>query len=156
MAMQCRYWVVSPNVKDDRTKIQETVKQWKKVIQRDHVAIMGWSPEDYERGHGVGPKFSYDVRIGDIVLIARRKNGKRDVVGLGIVSGKLEKEENKYREIYDEGPVFVRKLRPFVLIQETPHSVPLLKVLKCTWAMHELIQTVMALVMTLTGKYAHG
>jgi hypothetical protein len=138
VAMQCQYWVVSPNVKDDQTKNQETVKQWKEVIHRDHVAIMGWSPEDYEHGHGVGPKFAYDVQMGDIVLIARRKNGKPDLVALGIVSGKLKKEVNKYREIYDEGSVFVRKLHPFVLIQETPSSVPLLKVLKCTWAMHEL------------------
>jgi len=137
VAIQRRYWVISPNVKDDRTKNQETVEQWKKVICRDHVAIMGWSPEDYEHGHRLGPKFAHDVRVGDIVLIARRNDWEPDVVGLGIVSGKL-KEENKYRKIYAKEPVFVRRLRPFVPIREVPCSVPILEVLKCTWAMHEL------------------
>lgn len=137
MAKQRQYWVVSPNVKDDRTKNQETVKKWKEVICRDHVAIMGWSPQDEKRGHRVGPKFAYDVQIGDIVLIARRKNGKPDVLGFGRVSGKVGKEEDKYRQIFDE-PVYVRKLRPFVLLQEAPRSIPFRDVLKCTWAMHQL------------------
>jgi hypothetical protein len=137
VAMQRRYWVVSPNVKDDRTRDQETVRQWKNVISHDHVAIMGWSPEDYKLGHGVGPKFAHDIRVGDIVLIARRYDWKPDVVAVGTVSGD-SKEENKYRRIYAKEPTFVRPLRPFVPIHESPPSVPLLEVLKCTWAMHEL------------------
>jgi len=137
MATQRQYWVVSPNVRDDRTKNQETVEKWKEVIRRDHVAIMGWSPEDEDYGHGVGLKFAHDVQIGDIVLIARRRNWKPDVLGFGRVSGKVENEEDKYRQIFD-GPVYVRKLRPFVLLQEAPRSVPFRDVLKCTWAMHQL------------------
>lgn len=136
MAIHSRYWVVSPNVKYDRTKNQESVKQWRDVICRDRVAIMGWSPEDYEHGHGVGPKFAHELRMGDILLIARRHDWEPDAVALGVVRSKL-KEENKYREIYAEGPVFVRKLRPFVPIH-VPPSVPIIEVLKCTWAMHEL------------------
>jgi hypothetical protein len=135
MAKQHQYWVVSPNVKDDRTKNQETVEKWKEVIRRDHVAIMGWAPEEKKRGHGVGPRFAQDVQKGDIVLIARRKNLKPDVVGLGVVKG--ECEEKLYPAIYDDH-VCVRKLRPFVLLQETPRGVPFLDVVNCTWAMHQL------------------
>ena len=135
MATQRQYWVVSPNVKDDRTKNQETVEKWKEVIRHDHVAIMGWSPEDEDNGHGVGPKFANKVQKGDIVLIARRKNWKPDVVGLGIVRG--ECEEKKYPDIQEE-PVYVRKLRPFVLLREEPDALPLLDVLNSTWAMHQL------------------
>jgi hypothetical protein len=137
MARQ-QYWVVSPNVKDDRTKDQETVKQWKEVIRRDRVAIMGWSPEDYERGHGVGPKFAYDLQKGDIVLIARRKNWEPETLGFGKVSRELRKEEDKYREIYDQGPVYVRRLGPFIELHEAPRGIPFHDVLNCTWAMHQL------------------
>jgi len=136
--MQRRYWVVSPNVKDDRTRDQKTVRQWKNVIRRDHVAIMGWPPEDYELGHGVGPKFAHDIRVGDIILIARRHDREPDVVAVGIVSGD-SKEENKYRRIYAKESTFVRPLRPFVPVHKLPPpSVPLLEVLNCIWAMHEL------------------
>lgn len=138
MATQRQYWVVSPNVKDDRTNNQETVEKWKKVILHDHVAIMGWSPEDEAKGHSVGPKFANKVQKGDIVLIARRKNWRLDVVGLGIVRGKTHKETDNYREIYDEGPVYVRELSPFILLHKAPRHIPLGDVLKCTWAMHQL------------------
>jgi len=98
---------------------------------------MGWAPDDQKLGHGVGPKFAHDIRVGDIVLIARRYDWKADVVAVGIVSGK-SKEENKYRRIYAKEPTFVRKLRPFVPIHKVPRSVPIIEVLKSTWAMHEL------------------
>lgn len=136
MGRQHRYWVVSPNVKDDRTKDQKTVEQWKDVIRRECVAIMGWSPEDKDVGHGLGPKFAYDVQRGDVVLIARRKYRNPDVVGFGIVSGEVE--ETWYRWIYDKEPAYVRKLRPCILLHEAPRGIPFHDVLKCTWAMHEL------------------
>ncbi len=130
MSTERQYWVVSPNAKHDRTKNQETVEKWKEVICRNHVAIMGWSPD-----HDIGRRFKDEIRLGDIVLIARRKDWEPDVVGLGIVKG--ECKEKVYPNIYDE-PAYVRKLRPFVLVQEAPASVRLRDVLNCTWAMHQL------------------
>jgi len=130
MVTRRQYWVLSPNVKDDRTENQEAVGKWKEVICHNHLAIMGWSPD-----HGIGRRFKDEIRLGDIVLIARRKDWEPDVVGLGVVKG--EYKEKAYPNIDDE-PAYVRKLHPFILLEKTLGSAWLRDVLNCTWAMHEL------------------
>lgn len=132
-----RYWVVSPNVKDDKTKDQRSVEQWKQAILHDYVAVMGWPPYDYDHGHAVGPRFADDVKNGDVVLIARKKWREPEVVAVGVVSSDLKQEDENYRKIHDKGPVYVRKLHPFKTTRQGPRDA-LLEVLKCNWAMHEL------------------
>jgi hypothetical protein len=128
MARQPQYWVVSPNVKNH----EKTVADWKRVILRTRAAIMGWPPDD--KRHRIGPKFANDVQIGDIILIARRHDGKPDVVGFGVVIG--ECRERRFR--MSDDPVYVRKLEPFMPVQQEPEGIPLLDVLPVNRAMVQL------------------
>jgi hypothetical protein len=119
--------VVSPNVINDN----KTVADWKKVILDTHAAIMGW-PEV----HYIGRKFKDEIQLGDVVLIARRHRGQPDVVGFGVVSG--ESEEQYFPEIWKEGPLYVRKLKHFITLQQVPDDIPLLDVLPINRAMIQL------------------
>lgn len=126
MARQRQYWVVSPNVKNQ----EKTVGDWKKEILRSHYAIMGWSPDDYH-GHQIGPKFANDVKIGDIILIARRHKWEPDVVGFGVVKGRIR--ERRFPMSGD--PVYVRALDPFIPLKQVPKGIPLLDILPSNRAM---------------------
>ena len=130
MAAQRQYWLVSPNVMGDRD--EKAVAKWKKVIRRTRAAIMGWPPDDDE--HRIGHKFANYIKIGDIVLIARRHDGKPELVGIGAVIGKCK--ERHFR--IDHRPVYVRELKPFIPIEEVPEGIPFLNVLPINKAMVRL------------------
>jgi hypothetical protein len=111
---QRRYWVVSPNVKND----EKTVEGWKKEILDHHIAIMGYGPDEYtgKKGRGnTGPKFAGrgdpSVQQGDIILIGRSRKGK-ELVAVGIVASESRLEPFPELHGHDE-EVQVRDLKPF-------------------------------------------
>ena len=73
--MAKKYWVVSPNVKDDET----TVGEWRNESVLKRVAFMGYAPDYYDNDKS-GPKFAgatkQGIMPGHVVLIARRKDGE--------------------------------------------------------------------------------
>jgi hypothetical protein len=124
--MTKKYWVVSPNAKNNL----KTVTEWKKASIREQAAFMGWESDDY--GHNqIGPRFAGEIEQGimpgHVVMIARRDRGKPDVVGFGIVHGKSIKiKELKGfkppRNDSDSGSL--RKLLQFTLCDSLPKDVP--------------------------------
>jgi hypothetical protein len=79
---QRRFWVVSPNVRDD----YHTVGLWRQASVRHRAAFMGYQPGD--KGHKqIGYKFAHVIRPNDIVLIARSHHHQPEVVGYGVVGG---------------------------------------------------------------------
>jgi hypothetical protein len=48
---------------------------------------MGWGLD-----HVIGRRFAKKVAPEDVILIARRHNGKPEIVGLGVVQGSAELE----------------------------------------------------------------
>jgi len=125
MARQRQYWVVSPNVMFR----ENTVEDWKKEILRTHAAIMG-----YDSRHNTGRRFANDVQPGDIILIARRHDWKPDVVGFGVVIGKLKKQ----RFPMSDRPVYIRELNPFIPMEQKPEDIPFSSVLNDTKALRQL------------------
>jgi hypothetical protein len=82
------YWLVSPNVKRN----EDTVKKWSKASVQYRVAFMGYAPNDPK--HVSGLKFAgtqephiLGIMPDDCILIARRHEGKRQVVAFGVVQG---------------------------------------------------------------------
>jgi hypothetical protein len=77
MSTSRKYWVVSPNVRFDA----KTVAAWRQASVKWQAAFMGWHPDD--EAHRLGPKFARGIEPGDVILIARRANGKPETVGFG-------------------------------------------------------------------------
>jgi hypothetical protein len=82
------YWVVSPNIKRN----ENTVKMWSKASVHYRVAFMGYEPDDPEHKSGLKFAGTQDPHIlgimpDDCILIARRHEGKRQVVAFGVVQG---------------------------------------------------------------------
>lgn len=133
MTIQRNYWVISPNV----TNQEKIVMDWKKEILNTHVAIMGWSPNEY--GHRrIGPKFagktSRSVQHGDVILIARRHNWKPEVIGFGVVKGECKEEQFPF----SEHRVYPRYLEPFKPVQKLSENIPFIDVLQHTSALVQL------------------
>lgn len=126
-----RYWVVSPNVKND----EATVGEWRAASVGEHAAFMGWYPEDH--GHSAsGYKFAHAVKPGDRILIARRHNSEPEIVGFGVVSGD---NQTSFGGIdLPEKPRSLRKLVPFVPFSRAVPGVTLMSALKHTKALAEL------------------
>jgi len=76
-----RYWIVSPNVRNQPSKIQ----YWRELIKQTHSAIMGWPPNQ-TKGMKLGRKFAEQIKKDDIVLIARGANAKKEVLACGRVA----------------------------------------------------------------------
>lgn len=119
MDSQRRYWIISPNVKND----EKTIEAWKKQILRTSKAIMGWAPDDYDHGHQWGPKFAgktnRSIQHGDIVLIARRYQSNLDMVAFGLVKGACRKA---YFRQFDEY-AYQRRLEPFKPWSRVPQGI---------------------------------
>jgi hypothetical protein len=124
--MTKKYWVVSPNVKNN----SKTVAEWKKASIREQAAFMGWASDDY--GHNqIGPRFAGEIEQGimpgHVVMIARRDHGKPDVVGFGIVHGKSIKikELKSFKPPgNDSDSGSLRKLLQFTPCDSLPKDVP--------------------------------
>jgi hypothetical protein len=132
--MAKQYWVVSPNV--DGTG--KNVEAWKQEIVRHHAAILGWEPDNWDSG-AMGPRFAAKpearskVQLGDIILVARGKKSA-DIVGFGVVKGPTRAE----RLAPWDRDVYLRELEPFRQSRDMPRSIPILALLRHTWALVQL------------------
>jgi len=72
-------WVVSPNLASEK---KGALVGWKKIIRQKHAAVMGWSKK-----HEIGRRFVDEIADKDVILIARPRRGKPEIVGFGIVRG---------------------------------------------------------------------
>lgn len=128
------YWVVSPNV-DNR---EASVTDWKNASIAGNAAIMGYDPDD--KSHkGIGPKFAYTIKPGDVILIARRHKKLAEPVGFGVVRGKYKTRFNKEVRIPDGSTLCsLRKLRPFIVQNRTPRGIPLIQALGHSMALAQL------------------
>ena len=129
------YWVVSPNVRNNEI----TVGDWRQASVSAAAAFMGYYPGD--SGHGqIGPKFAgktkHGIKIGDIILIARRHRHEPEIVGFGVVSGKALKQIKGFRTPDTFGSL--RLLQPFIPRSKPPRNVPLIKVVQHTKALVQL------------------
>ena len=70
------YWVVSPNVKNN-----EEEHLWKDFISDNPYSFIGWGAENK-----IGNNFINDIKKGDVIINAQRKNWKPYVYGIGIVA----------------------------------------------------------------------
>jgi len=128
--MAKKYWVVSPNVKNN----PKTVPFWKEASILEQAAFMGYAPDSPK--HRMGPKFAGSNKEGilpdDVVLIARRSSGKPDVVGFGIVRGeytKIKDLRNFKLPKDDSDSGSMRNLQPFVEYCEPSSNIPIFNVL---------------------------
>jgi hypothetical protein len=127
-----RFWVVSPNVAND----YRTVKQWKKAIIHYGAAFMGYPPNNKTKR--IGYRFAHSVKNGDIVLIARRKHHQPDIVGFGIVRGKLRTHIHNFKPPGGKKFGSMRKLSPFVVREHLPQSLNVMSVLGQTAALRHV------------------
>ncbi len=130
--MPRNYWITSPNV-DGSGKC---VEQWKNEIRRRHVTIMGWDPNVVS--NKMGSRFACighpSIQIGDVVLIGRSRT-RREMVAVGIVDSEYWPERLEPHPQNDL--VYLRRLEPFVLLEEVPERLPLDRVLPHSKAMTE-------------------
>jgi hypothetical protein len=130
--MTRHYWVVSPNVQHDGKN------GWKKIILDNGVAIMGWKPDDNNKGYGRGPRFAGkgnpSVQPNDVILIA---HGHKPIklVAVGVVS--QEYWIDTYPDLRDS-PVQIRRLIPFKRLYEPPSDIPLGRAIPWQAAMKEI------------------
>jgi hypothetical protein len=127
------YWVVSPNVKNN----PKTVAEWKKESIKRNAAFMGYEPNSWK--YKMGPKFAgrnEGIMPGDVVLIARRSDGKPDVVGFGVIHGESIKTKRLKRfhpPGNDDDSGSLRNLRPFIVYRKyysgPPRGIPIIEVL---------------------------
>lgn len=126
------FWVVSPNVDGN----YHTVKQWKREIIRHRTAFMGWSPKD--KRNRIGSRFAYKIKSGDVILIARRWRHKPDIVGFGIVRGRLKMQLRGFKPPGGKKLGSLWKLSPFVSQKPFPRSLDTMSVLRHTFALRKI------------------
>ena len=131
-----RYWVVSPNVKNDN----RTAGEWRQASVITRAAFMGWNPDDPQHGQ-IGPKFAGKVaggiQPGDVILIARRYAGAPEVVGFGVVDGEARTTLSGFQPP-DEDFGSLRRLQPFVPWSRPSVDVPLAAAVTHTKALAQL------------------
>jgi hypothetical protein len=129
------YWVVSPNVKNDK----RTVGAWRQASVTVQAAFMGWGPHDTEHSR-MGPKFAGRVpdgiEPGDVILIARRFSGAPEVVGFGVVDSEAKTALPGFQPPDEFGSL--RRLRPFVPWSQPPTDVPFAAAVTHTRALAQL------------------
>lgn len=127
MDRQRKYWVVSPNVNAREVLLES----WKHEILKRKCAFMGWGKD-----HQIGRRFANEIRKGDLILIARRHNGKPDVVGFGIATEHFEWSSNDPKD--DLQFDSMRELRPFRPLSRAPKGIPFMDGLRQTMALAQL------------------
>jgi hypothetical protein len=129
---QRRFWVVSPNVRDD----YHTVGLWRQASVLHKAAFMGYPPGDKSHKE-IGYKFAHVIRPNDIVLIARSHHRQPQVVGYGVVVGPYKKTLSGLKPPESFG--CLRKLAPFnALSGPPPKKLNLMAALRQIAALHEL------------------
>lgn len=95
------YWVVSPNVKNNSEE-----SDWKKFLSINPYSFTGWSKD-----HKLGKIFNNDIKKGDVILNAQRKNWVANVYGVGIV----ENDKCEWRYLDDTpSEALCRELHPYL------------------------------------------
>lgn len=74
------YWVISPNVKNEK----EEVDDWRKFLSKYPLVCMGWSPND--KG---GDYFYNKMNIDDVVIVAQRQSWNWNIYSLGMVGSNV-------------------------------------------------------------------
>jgi 5-methylcytosine-specific restriction endonuclease McrBC GTP-binding regulatory subunit McrB len=100
------YWVVSPNVKNDKSEEQA----WKDFIVENGYAFVGW-----HQGERLHRKFRNEVQIGDCILIAQGANNNKRLFSAGIVKTEASWEHLKGTPSKANN----RKLDPWISKEET-------------------------------------
>lgn len=77
-----RFWVVSPNVKNDKNMMA-----WLKAISKNHCVYMGYEPT----AKGAGRCFNNKVSNNDVILVARCANKNKELYFAGIVDSAVKK-----------------------------------------------------------------
>src|SRR5579859_3093012 len=126
------FWVVSPNVDGD----YHTVKQWKREIIRHRAAFMGWPPKN--KRNRIGSRFAYKIKSGDVILIARRWRHAPDIVGFGIVRGRLKMQLPGFKPPGGKKLGSLWKLSPFIPQKHLPRSLDTMSVLGHTFALRKI------------------
>lgn len=126
------FWVVSPNVDGD----YHTVKQWKREIIRHRAAFMGWPPQN--KRNRIGSRFAYKIKSGDVILIARRWRHEPDIVGFGIVRGRLKMQLRGFKPPGGKKLGSIWKLSPFIPQKHLPRSLDAISVLGHTFALRKI------------------
>ena len=137
--MAKNYWVVSPNVKNDK----DTVGGWKNESVVNDAAFMGYGPKYYD--HDKSGKFAGNTKQGllgimpgDVILIARRKDGEPDIAGFGVVYGKHKTALKGFKPPGNKPFGSLRNLSPFIPWSRQPSGIPLKDVLDHTKALARL------------------
>jgi hypothetical protein len=130
MIRQRAFWIVSPNVRFDF----RTQEDWKKAIIRLHSAFMGWRSD--EKDHPIGRRFAYDIKLGDVILVARSHHRRPDIVGCGIVTGEFEGYEKSLGTPQEFGSR--RLMQRFKKITRIPQNVPIMSVLRHVMSLRKL------------------
>ena len=122
------FWVVSPNVGGKAS-------DWKRIILREHVAVMGWGPN-----HKIGERFM-QIPPEDVILISRRHKGKAELVGIGVVRGPADRGNvrGKFKRFVNPSRFgSLRNLAPFVPIRDVRKGIPLVKAVNHSMALVKL------------------
>jgi len=110
-----RYWVVSPMAWGMDTT-DEKLAEFLKIIEEKKIALVNW-----KKGESAsGKRFSKEVEIGDLIIIAKGSNKKKKCYYAGIVDSNSRKYENVAEQC--------RSLRNFVNIKSI--NIPFSE--KCT------------------------
>jgi hypothetical protein len=131
VAKNRRFWVVSPNVRNDN----HTVGEWRRLSVAWHAAFMAYRPDDHDHKES-GYKFAHIIRPNDVLLIARRFERHPEIVGFGIVKGRFKKNLKGLRTPEKFGSL--RRLWPFRHVTSTPKNLPIMDALSQTTALREL------------------
>ncbi len=84
-----RYWVVSPMAWGMDTT-DEKLAEFLKIIEEKKIALVNW-----KKGESAsGKRFSKEVEIGDLIIIAKGSNKKKKCYYAGIVDSNSRKYEN--------------------------------------------------------------
>ena len=124
-AYERRFWIISPNVGGKN----KTSDEWVRAICLYRRAFMGWGPGD--PSHRLGCVFAYDIKPGDIVLIARSHSNNPQVVGYGVVEGTFETDiDGLELPVKQEWNGSYRRLSPFIQIDALPEDLRIMDVLR--------------------------
>jgi hypothetical protein len=140
--MSKKYWVVSPNVKNDPDTVEgrRKIENWRERSRQESAAFMGYGPNDYDGPQWQGHKFAGEtdngVKRGHVILIARQHKGKPDIVGFGVVSHDCGKPRH-FQELPEDENVTQRDLSPFIPCSSAPEAIRIIKVLQRHCALHQ-------------------
>lgn len=131
-----RYWVVSPNVNNDRD--QDIVAKWKKASIAAHAAFMGYGPNNAKHQR-IGARFAHDISQRDVILIARRHKKEPDIVAVGIAhEHRITTRGIKIPEPGKVGSLWVLSSFKTLANRLLPPKVPFMRALGHTMALVRL------------------